>query len=112
MNKNAALLIGEHDFAAFAARTCKTKKTVRAVYHAEFRSIGDNIIEFHICANGFLWRMVRSIVGTLVELEIKAVRHAVPPMSFQEILQSCNRKYAGMTAPACGLFLDNVEYAE
>ena len=61
---------------------------------------------FEICANAFLWKMVRSLAGTFIELEKKGGNDA----EFKEILESKDRKKALTTAPAQGLFLWNVNF--
>ena len=59
---------------------------------------------FEICANAFLWKMVRSLTGTMIELEAKGFDEK----EFRSVLESKDRKRAGLTAPAQGLFLWNV----
>ena len=83
---------------------------VRRVLYAELSRRGDRL-EFAIGANGFLWRMVRSIVGTLIERERYRQRGTGVDESIQDLLRACDRSRAGTTAPAWGLFLHDVEYA-
>jgi tRNA U38,U39,U40 pseudouridine synthase TruA len=75
------------------------------LHYAVFYAEGD-VLVFEIAANAFLWRMVRSIVGTLVELD----REDAPETSMRDILESRDRERVGVTAPSRGLFLWNVEY--
>ena len=77
----------------------------RNVAKAEFLRQGD-VIEFCIAADGFLYNMVRIIVGTLLEVaEGKRV-----PQEIADVIAARDRKCAGRTAPACGLYLDRVIY--
>jgi tRNA pseudouridine38-40 synthase len=107
MRSAIAHIIGTHDFKAFEASGSPRSHTTRSV-------MGANLVDdcaaghlvFNIRANGFLRYMVRNIVGTLVEVGCGKIT----PDSFKEILQSKNRKQAGATAPAHGLFLMNVQY--
>jgi tRNA pseudouridine38-40 synthase len=106
MKKATQSLIGEHDFSAFRTVGSTTQTTVRRVVRAEWKRGRDGLIRFEIEANGFLKQMVRSIVGTLVEIG-KGRRK---PEDLRKILNSKNRKEAGPTAPAQGLFLKEVKY--
>lgn len=105
LNRLAACLRGELDCEAFAAARDPSESRFRYIYHAAFYAEGDAIV-FEIAANAFLWRMVRSLVGTLIELEAAGA----PETAMRDILESRDRKRAGTTAPARGLFLWNVEY--
>lgn len=105
--KNATqFLIGEHDFSAFRTVGSSTRTCVRKVIQAQWKKSLDGLICFEIEANGFLKQMVRSIVGTLVEVGKGRIHHE----EFKEILESKDRKKAGPTAPAHGLFLKEVKY--
>ena len=101
-NRMAAALCGEHDFTTFASPTHSALHHVRTVYSAAFYPEGELIV-FRITANGFLWKMVRSIVGTILEMEDDVD-------SFREILHARDRSRAGTTAPARGLFLHRIRY--
>jgi tRNA pseudouridine38-40 synthase len=106
MKKATQSLIGEHDFSAFRTVGSPTRTTVRRVIRAEWKKGQDGLLRFEIEANGFLKQMVRSIIGTLVEIgkgRMKAVE-------FRKILDSKDRNKAGPTAPAHGLFLKEVKY--
>ncbi len=109
VNGEAGLLVGEHDFRTFAAQGSDDPGTVRTVYYADFSRRG-NMVCFAICANGFLWRMVRSIVGTLLDRETQRFRNRVEPGRFDRLLSEPDRRKAGITAPARGLFLHDVEF--
>ena len=104
MNDAAAWLIGTHDFATFG-QPPKGDNTIRHVYQAQWQQREDELI-FTISANAFLYRMVRSLVGTLVE--VGSGKWSVT--QFQEALQQAQRNEAGTTAPAHGLFLLSVTY--
>jgi tRNA pseudouridine38-40 synthase len=116
MDAGARLLEGRHDFAAFQA-TGGAKGTTERVVSASRITTADTeatvlssgaLILYEICGNGFLRHMVRAIVGTLVE--IGRGRHDAEWM--REVIASRDRSCAGPTAPAEGLFLVGVEYAE
>ena len=106
MNAAAALLIGEHDFATFGRPTVGDS-TVRAVYVAEWRQEGELLV-FRICANAFLQRMVRSIVGTLVAVG----RGRLTVAEFEAALAARDRGQSAGLAPPHGLYLISVEYDE
>jgi len=106
MKKATLSLIGEHDFSAFRTVGSPTRTTVRRVFGAEWKRGRDGIIRFEIEANGFLKQMVRSIVGTLVEIGKGKMKAA----DLRTIMNSKDRKEAGPTAPARGLFLKEVKY--
>lgn len=104
MNAAAALLIGEHDLATFGRATVGAS-TVRAVYAAEWRQEGELLV-FHICANAFLQRMVRSVVGTLVAVG----RGQLTVAEFAAALAAHDRGQSVGAAPPQGLYLISVEY--
>lgn len=110
LNREAAQLVGEHDFAAFAMGGESEESTVRRVLYAHFRRVAADDIEFGIGANGFLRRMVRSILGTLIEREMERARGGRPTPDLATILASRDRRLAGTSAPPQGLFLYDVEY--
>jgi len=106
MKKASRSLMGEHDFSSFQSVGSPKKTAVREVTRAEWKRGRDGLLHFEIEANGFLKQMVRAIVGTLVEVG----RGKITPEEFQRILDSRDRKKAGPTAPAHGLFLKEVKY--
>jgi tRNA pseudouridine38-40 synthase len=106
MKKATQSLIGEHDFSAFRTVGSPTRTTVRRVIRAEWKRERDGLVRFEIEANGFLKQMVRSIVGTLVEIG----KGRMKAEDLRKILNSKDRKEAGPTAPAQGLFLKEVKY--
>lgn len=105
MNRAAQYLIGEHDFAAFQAQGSPVATTVRHVTGCEVRRMEDEI-RVHVRADGFLYNMVRIIVGTLVDVGVGRTE----PEEIPVILASQDRTRAGMTAPAEGLYLYRVFY--
>ena len=106
MDKAARYLIGTHDFSCFCATGSDVKDRVRTITGIDIKSGDDGIIEITVEAKGFLKYMVRNIVGTLTEV----ARGKRKPQDMKEIIDSRNRNIAGVTAPACGLFLKEVKY--
>jgi len=103
--KAAVLLEGTHDFAGFASTGSSAKTTVRTMYRVELDTAG-RVKCLRFTANGFLYNMVRSIMGTLIE--VGKGRREVE--SVAEVLRTGARDLAGPTAPAVGLVLERVEY--
>jgi len=106
MKKATQSLIGEHDFSSFRSVGTPTRTAVRRVIRAEWKKGRDGLIRFEIEANGFLKQMVRAIIGTLVEIG----KGRMKATEIRKILNSKDRKKAGPTAPAQGLFLKEVKY--
>lgn len=114
--KAAGILQGKHDFSSFRGSGCSAKTTVREIYALEITShrkisfmsaaIKGDFFKIRIEANAFLRHMARNIVGTLVEIG----RGRISPETIKGILKSCDRKKAGPTAPANGLFLEKIIY--
>ena len=105
LNSYARLLKGEMDCTAFAVPGDKSKSRHRYISGASFFPEGNKLV-FQISANAFLWRMVRSIAGTLIRFEEKGLS----PDYLREVIQSRNRQLTGPTAPAEGLFLWKIDY--
>ena len=105
MQKAAELLIGEKDFKSFASAADRRKSSVRTIFRAEFTADNDWIY-FDIEGDGFLYNMVRNIVGTLVE--VGRGRWQVEKIT--DILDAKDRAAAGPIAPAQGLCLMKIEY--
>lgn len=105
MNKAAALLIGEHDFACFSKVHTDVNHFLCDVKKAHWRENGD-MLEFDITANRFLRGMVRSVVGTM--LDVGSGKTSLK--GFQAIIDSRDRKKAGANVPAHGLYLTRVRY--
>jgi tRNA pseudouridine38-40 synthase len=106
MREATQILIGEHDFSSFRSVGSPTRTAIRKVIRAEWKRDREGLIQFEIEANGFLKQMVRALVGTLVEVG----KGKIDSEEFQKILDSKNRREAGPTAPAHGLFLKEVKY--
>jgi tRNA pseudouridine38-40 synthase len=116
MAKAAALIIGEHDFSSFRGAGCGAKHPVRTVCKAEIARLNEmrfmtatfqgSFIRFRIEGNAFLRHMVRNIAGTLVEVG----KGNVSVETFSRVFQSRDRRIAGPTAPAQGLFLEKITY--
>jgi tRNA pseudouridine38-40 synthase len=105
LNDMASRLLGERDFTSLSSAQDASLSRFRCVREASFRWEGDALV-FQIAANAFLWRMVRSIVGTILYFEAEGRRGE----DMAALLAARDRKLAGPTAPARGLFLWNVEY--
>lgn len=97
--------IGEYSFDAFMATGSKITDTSRHIFESEIE-VFDNIIQYRVCADGFLYNMVRIIVGTLISVAEGKI--ACEDMDL--ITKSCDRKKAGITAPSHGLYLNKVNY--
>lgn len=98
-------IIGTHDFSAFRASGSTPMHPVRTIYAADFAA-GDELLKFSFMGNGFLYHMVRNLVGTLVNVG----KGKTSVEEFKEILNSRDRQKAGATAPAQGLHLMEVFY--
>ena len=106
MHRAAQALIGEHDFSAFRSVECQSPTPVRRVAAASVRRSGD-YVWIELTANAYLHHMVRNIAGTLLEVQ----KGADPAGAMARVLAGRDRRLAGMTAPAAGLYLWHVEYA-
>jgi tRNA pseudouridine38-40 synthase len=104
MKVATGFIVGEHDFAAFG-RPTQGKNTVRRVFDASWIA-EPPWLYFEIEANAFLFRMVRSVVGTLLQVG----QGRLSPANFAAVLASGDRSQAGQTAPAFGLCLIRVKY--
>lgn len=107
MNKAASLLLDTSDFASFCKLHSNNKNTLSTVIYAKWEE-NENSLVFTTTANRFLRDMVRSIVGTLIDVG----RGKISIDDFQNIINLKDRREAGMSAPANGLFLEKIEYPE
>ena len=106
MRRAAILLTGSHDFKAFTSAKKGKKSTVRTVDSIQIDRVGDEI-HFTFSGNGFLYHMVRILMGTLLEVGTGAKK----PEDMTAILESGSRECAGPLVPACGLALMEVRYS-
>ena len=107
MNAAAALMIGEHDFECFSKVKTDVNHFLCKIKAAEWHTEGD-VLVFSITANRFLRGMVRSVVGTL--LDVGTGKTSM--QEFRRIMQSKDRKLAGANVPAYGLYLTKVTYPQ
>ena len=105
LNACVRSLIGIHDYTTFTAAGDKSESRIREIYSAVFYKEGSSTV-FRIEGNAFLWKMIRSIVGTA----LKFAPLEQGPFLFKNVLESRDRKLAGPTAPAKGLFFHKVSY--
>ena len=105
MQAAAQALVGEHDFSAFRSIECQSQTTIRRVDAIEVTREGD-YVWVQISANAYLHHMVRNIVGTLMDVQCESD----PRSAMARVLAGADRRYAGATAPAAGLYLWRVEY--
>ncbi len=107
MEEASRCLVGEHDFKSFCTPRTQVKTTTRTVKEISFRREGKMII-MTIRGTGFLYNMVRIIMGTLLRVGTGLFE----PERVKQILEACDRAAAGPTAEACGLTLAGIEYIE
>ncbi|HIY17700.1 MAG TPA: tRNA pseudouridine(38-40) synthase TruA [Candidatus Intestinimonas stercorigallinarum] len=107
MQRAADCFVGTHDFSAVRAVGTEVRSPVRTVYYFDITRTGD-LIECRVCANGFLYNMVRAMVGTCVY----AAEGKFAPEDVSAILESKNRTAAGPTVPPGGLYMTKLWYDE
>lgn len=105
MNKNAKDFIGIHDFSAFCSADSEVQDKIREIYECKAEKDG-NLIKITVRGNGFLYNMVRIIVGTLLDIQSGKIESGTIP----QILKSRDRGKAGVTAKPEGLYLNKVLY--
>jgi len=105
IKQGARFLSGKHDFRVFESSGGRRKSAVRTIRKFEVRREG-NVVYFTVEANGFLYKMVRSMVGTILQLGSGKLELA----NFKEILKLKKRNFVGPTAPPQGLTLKSVTY--
>ena len=106
MRKCLSLLQGKRDFSSFRSTGSGNTNPIREITRAEIRMLEGDLLYFFFEADGFLRHMVRNLMGTLVEVGLGRI----DVEGFDKILQSKDRKLAGIKAPAQGLFLKMVRY--
>ena len=97
--------IGTHDFSAFCSAGSEVKDKVRTIFDCSVEKEGELVV-FKVTGDGFLYNMVRIMVGTLIDIS----RKKIPADSIEQIILSKNRSAAGYTAPAHGLYLNKIHY--
>jgi tRNA pseudouridine38-40 synthase len=105
MRQAAVYLVGEHDFKSFCSIHTAAETTVRTLYELKVERKED-AIHIRVTGSGFLYNMVRIIVGTLIQVG----NGAWPPEHMEEILRSRSRSAAGPTAPAHGLTMIGIQF--
>lgn len=107
MKRACRHFLGEHDFTTFRAQGSSNTNPVRVIYDIQIRN-KDQLIEIDLLGNGFLYKMVRIIVATLLDVGI----HKINENDIPSIIMSRDRNLAKRTAPAHGLYLAEVNYDE
>ncbi len=107
IDKSAKDFVGRHDFKAFCSADCDKEDTVREIYYFDVRREGDKVI-FRVGGNGFLYNMVRIMVGTLLYINEGKLEEG----AIARILNSRDRTLAGKTVEPSGLYLNKVFYDE
>ncbi|MGG7143925.1 tRNA pseudouridine(38-40) synthase TruA [Clostridium nigeriense] len=105
MNEACKYFIGTHDFSAFKTSGSSVKTTVRTITELYVEETGD-IIKIYVTGDGFLYNMVRIIVGTLIMVGLNKIE----PVEIKDIIDSKERDKAGICVPANGLVLEKVYY--
>ncbi len=105
LDETAQAFVGTHDFRAFCSIKTDAESTVRTVYDFSVTREGE-LVRFSVCADGFLYNMVRIMVGTL----LNCARGKVDAQYIASALESGRRTNLFATAPACGLYLQDVIY--
>ena len=105
LNDEAKDFIGTHDFSSFCSVGTSIEDKTREIYDCKVNRNGD-LVEIRVSGNGFLYNMVRIIVGTLLDIQ----KGKIEKGSIPDIIESCDRENAGVTAPAHGLYLNKVFY--
>ena len=107
MDRAARAFEGKHDFRAVRSVGTETRTTVRTIYYCYVTRSAD-LLELKVCANGFLYDMVRAITGTA----LYAAEGKLTPEDIPAILESGNRTLAGPTVPPGGLYLTKLWYED
>ncbi|GHU85174.1 tRNA pseudouridine synthase A [Clostridia bacterium] len=105
LDELAKAFVGQYDFRALSAKDDEKTSFVREIYYFDV-SRSDDMVEFRTAGNGFLYKMVRIMVGTLLGFE----RRGKTADNILNLIESKERNNAGRTVPACGLYLSRVIY--
>jgi tRNA pseudouridine38-40 synthase len=105
MQEAARLLLGTHDFSSFCSAKTEVEDKVRTIETIDLKQV-DDLLSFRFVGNGFLYNMVRILVGTLLEVGSEERK----PAEMIEMIEKRDRRFAGKTAPAHGLYLWKVFY--
>lgn len=106
MQEAANYMIGEHDFKSFCSIHTQVKSTVRTIYEISVEKQRDDVVVIRVTGNGFLYNMVRIIVGTLTKIGMGYGK----PEDILDMIEAKDREKAGPTAPAKGLILSRIQY--
>ncbi len=102
--EQSKLFLGKHDLSAFRSINCQSKSAIKSINSIDIKK-NEQEINFIISAKSFLHSQVRIMVGTLVDIGLDKITKSIP-----EIISLKKREYAGVTAPAHGLYLTKVDY--
>ncbi|MFC0471092.1 tRNA pseudouridine(38-40) synthase TruA [Halalkalibacter kiskunsagensis] len=105
MQEASRYFLGEHDFTAFSNAKSKKKSMVRIIHSLDMKE-NDGFIDIRVRGNGFLYNMVRKMVGTLIEVGLGEIEAEMIP----DILQAKERIQTGRLAEAGGLYLEKIEF--
>jgi tRNA pseudouridine38-40 synthase len=105
MKEASQYFIGEHDFTAFSNAKSKKKSMVRIIRSIDIK-VHDGFIDIRVCGNGFLYNMVRKMVGTLIEVGLGEIESE----NITKILQAKERNQTGRMAEASGLYLEKIDF--
>ncbi len=105
LNSEAQSFVGVHDFSSFCAAGSSVEDMTREIYSCRVERQGDEVL-FYVSGNGFLYNMVRIMVGTLLDISSGKIEKG----KISEIISAENREKAGFTAPPEGLYLNKVYY--
>lgn len=106
MKESCQYFIGEHNFSAFCASNTEVKDKTRIIYNMDITEISDGLYKLEITGNGFLYNMVRIIMGTLISVGMGKISS----QDINKIIASKDRQKSGKTAPSKGLYLKKVVY--
>ena len=106
MKKACQYLVGEHDFSSFVSANSGKTNFVRTVFDAKIENVKDELYKFSITGSGFLYNMVRIIMGTLVGIGMGKAQ----PEYMKTLIEAKDRTKAGKTVSPVGLVLEEVKY--